>query len=411
MSPRPVFRIASAGLDPRDVRLIEIVFQHSQYNKYDFQMLDDLDLTRTDILIANPTDPSGLDAISAVGDFVRAIPTVAAVPRGAQVSARHSITIDRLTLQLLPILNRVVEHEMLEAVVAGPRPDAAAGPVTNELTDIHPDDAREGEQPSQSDGTLDAARLATAAIAVAARGPSLSVPGTPAPGTPVPGTATADHGEPATGLGVLAAAEAIDGASPAALPAPAPSADSVAAAVAVPGVAAPRPASAPESARAPDRLLAPLPPLAAALRVSAPRVRLKALVADPSSAAQQQLARALGQIGLDVQCVVSGAAAVQCLARQHHDLIVTESALTDCEAFALIRHLRQSPAYRFTPVLLLRSRLQVLDKARARLDGDVTVLTKPLSRGALERIVLDTLRRTVVLDDLDEVLQPADALG
>ena len=39
MSIRPVFRVASAGLDPRDERLIEIVFEHSQYNRYDFRMI------------------------------------------------------------------------------------------------------------------------------------------------------------------------------------------------------------------------------------------------------------------------------------------------------------------------------------------------------------------------------------
>ena len=88
MSIRPVFRVASAGLDPRDVRLIGIVFQHSQYNKYDFRMLEGLDLAGIDILIANPVDPRGLDAIASLPGASRRIPSLSAVPRGAQATAR-----------------------------------------------------------------------------------------------------------------------------------------------------------------------------------------------------------------------------------------------------------------------------------------------------------------------------------
>ena len=122
MSIRPVFRVASAGLDPRDVRLIGIVFQHSQYNKYDFRMLEGLDLGGFDILIANPVDPRGLDAIASLPGASRRIPSLSAVPRGAQATARYSVTIDRLTLQLLPTLNRLVEEERLEPAIL---PEAA----------------------------------------------------------------------------------------------------------------------------------------------------------------------------------------------------------------------------------------------------------------------------------------------
>ncbi len=122
---RPVFRVAAAGLDERDVRLIEIVFKHSQYNRYDFQLLARPDPQQTDILIVNPATPSGLDALSALRAYSRDIPAVSALPRGTQAAARHAITIDRLTLQLLPTLNRVVEIEGLE--VAGDGADEEAG--------------------------------------------------------------------------------------------------------------------------------------------------------------------------------------------------------------------------------------------------------------------------------------------
>jgi hypothetical protein len=42
MDSKPVFRVGAAGLDPRDWRLIEIVFKHSQYNKFEFRLIDQI---------------------------------------------------------------------------------------------------------------------------------------------------------------------------------------------------------------------------------------------------------------------------------------------------------------------------------------------------------------------------------
>ena len=179
MSIRPVFRVASAGLDPRDARLIGIVFQHSQYNKYDFRMLGELDLAGIDILIANPIDPRGLDAIAALTGASRRIPSLCAVPRGAQASARYSVTIDRLTLQLLPTLNRLVEEERLQ-----PAPNPAG------LTDVAPSAATTAgaaapaavPAPTMALATEPATELPTAAPTVL-RQTGMTVPGT---GPPVP---------------------------------------------------------------------------------------------------------------------------------------------------------------------------------------------------------------------------------
>ena len=91
-------------------------------------------------------------------------------------------------------------------------------------------------------------------------------------------------------------------------------------------------------------------------------------------------------MGLDVVCVVSGAAAARSLATRHVDLIVTETGLADTDGFTLVHWLRRSPAYRETPVILLRSRIGMLDPARAWLDGRMTLLGKPVTRGGLARL-------------------------
>jgi two-component system chemotaxis response regulator CheY len=351
MSIRHVFRVACAGLDPRDVRLIGIVFQHSQYNKYDFRMLDGIDPAGIDILIANPIDARGLDAIASLAVASRRIPSVSAVPRGAQATARYSVTIDRLTLQLLPILNRLVEEERLEPAAAGDdAPDCAAAPAGVPVL------VRIGDE---------AAVAMLAATTAAADPSSPKLP--PAGGSPIPADRSAS--EVAASAIALAARRDVD--APAAVAA-------VDGAVRWHGQASQAPA----------------------------RARLQVLVVDPSTAAQQQLVRALARMGLEVHCVSGVAAALKRVAERYTDLVITESGLSDGDGFDLIRRLRAQPAYRFTPVLLLRSRLHLMDATRARLAGEVTVLAKPLTRQALESVVRQALRKSVILDDLSELLAP-----
>ncbi|MBA3479268.1 MAG: response regulator [Lautropia sp.] len=292
---RPVFQVVSAGLDPRDLKLIGIVFLHSRYNRYDFRLLQDLDLNQADILLVDPLDPAGLRAILAAGSAARRITTVSAVPRGVQPTARYSFAMDQLTTQLLPVLNRLVQAESLEAEIAAEK--AAAG-----------------------------------VIAAAAR--------------PVPG----DHLHPSASLDC----QATNGQFHQALP----------------------------------------------------RARLQVVVADPSVPAQQQLTRALRRMGLAVHCVAGAADALHRLKAQHTDLVITESGLSDSDGFELIRSVRSQPGHRYTPVLLLRSRLHPMDATRARLAGGVTLLTKPLTRQALEMVVRQALRKSVVFDDLNELLSP-----
>lgn len=487
MSIRPVFRIAVAGLDERDVRLIEIVFKHSQYNKYDFQLLEEADPRQTDILIVNPGVAAGLDALSALRAGTRDVPSISALPRGAQVAARHAITIDRLTLQLLPTLNRVVETEGLERTrvppreaVAVPAADASSAaasraafvagiPTVAQRILVDPPDVAIADVPLAPPDALVLRKAATAA------GGTKAAPGYD-PGLAAVGGAerTADLGavsgaEPGADLGAdspadpdaaLAAelAASLDILDPAVVDTGFASGEVLAARVLDNTLTATvqaavtagtdarghdrrhgaRPADADRSfgggspepgawhaapAAVPSRPTpaGPAPAVQAAVPIAtggtaaallaaarqeygSQPFRLQVLVADPSVAAQQQLARALKSLGLQVQCVVSSAAALECAAQRHYDLIITEHSLSDADGFDLIRAFRRRPAYRTTPVLLLRSRLGLLDRPRAGLLGNVGLLTKPLTRGALAKVVASTLRDCIALDHLDELL-------
>jgi CheY-like chemotaxis protein len=404
MTIRPVFRVAVAGLDDRDVRLIEIVFKHSLYNRYDFQLLDQADPLRTDILIVNPAVPAGLDALAALRAHSREIPAISALPRGAQAAARHAITIDRLTLQLLPTLNRVVELEGLQARSArqgggaeGSDPalaaTAAAGsidervdcsiPMVADRIDIEAGSVVSERSDIEAGSTI-ADRIEIEAGSTIADRIEIDAGSMIANRTGIDGvhsipSAAADRSGPSPSLHVAELADAL------VLDAP------FAAAV------EPAPVAAPSVSADLGRVEAPAFEPA---RVDADVCPVQVLVVDPSLAAQQQLTRALRSRSLQVQCVISAAAALQCVAHRQYDLVITEYGLSDVSGFHLIAALRQRAGYRTTPILLLRSRIGLFDGARARLHGDVMLLTKPLTRVELQVVVADVLRRSVALDEL-----------
>lgn len=179
MENRPQYRVAAAGLDPRDVRLIEIVFKHSQYNRYAFRFEPKSDPLGIDILIVNPLSPEGLRAVARMRSAGCNLPVISVVPHGATSSARHTISIDRLTLQLLPILNRVVEVD-LRAPKGGAAPVGAGDPrgehSTREFLREAARKSREGDQAREL-----ATRARGAVSAAAAAGANAAQAGAAAP--------------------------------------------------------------------------------------------------------------------------------------------------------------------------------------------------------------------------------------
>jgi DNA-binding response OmpR family regulator len=102
--------VGSGGIDPRDVRLIEIVFRHSQYNPIEFELQTRLELKTAEVLLINPMTPEGLKALAKLRTSGLNIPVISVVQRGASPGSKYAIALDRLTLQLLPMLNKVVEE-------------------------------------------------------------------------------------------------------------------------------------------------------------------------------------------------------------------------------------------------------------------------------------------------------------
>lgn len=433
---RPVYRIAAAGLDPRDVRLIEIVFKHSQYNRFAFVLDPVIEPDRTDILIVDTTDPEGLRAVTTVRGLSRHVPVIAAVQRGVPSPTRHAISIDRLTLQLLPILNRVVETELLSPetqpmtmpmTLPLPAPDAATflvRPAASSWPVTDPAPAHDAPADHAGSGAGDAGWVSSSAAAPAPspRSPAgASKAGSSAFGSPAaPSSQASTQAPPAPTSAAMRSMAAPD---PRAASSPSPGgtmasrtmadpqatgqSPSPAAGAAAPGDVPPMHAGSPAARAATARSNLVEFPRAAAQRPPTPRIRV--LVVDDSPTVRQQLGVALTRMGLVCEMVPSGAQALERLATSHFDLAMVDIVIPDMDGYRLTREIRKR--HRAVPVIILSSRGSPFDYARGRLAGCKAYLAKPVPLRQLEAAMRKVLRKSIAIDELPERLREPGGRG
>jgi CheY-like chemotaxis protein len=351
MANKRVYKVTTAGLDVRDVRLIEIVFKHSQYNKYEFALVSGDQVSEVDLLIANTSEALGLDAISKLRSNKREVPVIAALPRGAVSSTRHAISIDRLTLQLLPILNRVIDIEF-NPQFAAPQAQQQAAPVPTAPT----------------------------------------ATGTPAaPKMPTPTAAQTPH------LVQNQFSEQAQSAQQAAPQQPAPASSQV---------AQPSAPSAPSAQSAPAAPKSNLVALPSAVGPDGSLIeRLRVLVVDDSPTVRQQLAQAFNRMGIISEVAASAAEALSRLAETSFNLALIDVVMPEMDGYKLTKEIKRNKACKQMPVIILTSKSSPFDLARGALAGCDTYLTKPVPLKELEAAVVKQLRKALAIDDISGLIR------
>ncbi|MFO1300265.1 MAG: response regulator [Burkholderiaceae bacterium] len=419
MPSRPVYRVAAAGLDPRDVRLIEIVFKHSQYNRFEFVLEQRLVPETVDLLIVNPVESEGLRAVARLRTLGRDVPVISAVPRGAPSSARHAISIDRLTLQLLPILNRVVEMEMR---APDTRPMAAAGPAAQPTAAQPTADRATAEQAAPYPGGA----MAGGAMAGGAMAGGSMAGGSMTGGSMTGGSMTGGSMAGATGAtpigtngGTASTRDGADQRAASGRPgadrsrADQPTRDFLreAGRLSREGDSARGTAAVPAERAQPDH--AARPPVGAATQAGTragsnlvafplagdsapPQVRV--LVVDDSPTVRKQLSLAFARMRVECDAVASAAEALQRLDEHHYDLALVDVVMPGVDGHKLTRQIRRK--YPGTPVIILTSRSSPFDLARGALAGCGSYLVKPVPLRQLEAAIVKLLRRSLAIDDL-----------
>jgi CheY-like chemotaxis protein len=422
MSAKPLFRVGVYGLDVRDVRLIEIVFKHSQYNKFEFRRADRGDPLEVDLMVVNTNDPAGGAAVQAATQSGKLIPIIAVVSRGAQTSARHAISIDRLTLQLLPILNRVVELELSNPETQ-PMPErqqeltasaqfqasiaaASFAPhASRQLPTPAPVAAPANEQQPSSHDLGDLVDSRIMAEALRAAEPVARIPAPPQypqlPSLDAP-TRQFAHAQPETQSAEVA------NAAPNSMYQGAPL-DSSASRMRMPSSTPqmrpvdPRVAAPQVTAKAPDVLknLVQFPTPDA----SAGQQRLRALIVDDSPTVRSQLASALNKMGILAEVAPGAREALEMLDHQHFDVAMVDVVMPDMDGYKLTREIKRNKTLRGMPVIILTSKSSPFDLARGALSGCDSYLTKPVPLKQLEAALVKLLRKSLAIDDLSALLK------
>ena len=123
--------------------------------------------------------------------------------------------------------------------------------------------------------------------------------------------------------------------------------------------------------------------------VAPPRI----LVAEDDPDILALIAYRLGRSGYEVLTAVDGAEAVALAFEHDPDLVVLDVMMPRVDGYGVARAIRENPATRRTPVLLLTARVQEADVARGFEAGADDYLKKPFSPQELRARVQAILGR------------------
>lgn len=116
------------------------------------------------------------------------------------------------------------------------------------------------------------------------------------------------------------------------------------------------------------------------------------LIAEDSITTRTQIARVLGSAGYEVIVSVDGADALEKLAANAVDALVSDVEMPNLDGIGLTRAVRQNPDYEELPIVLVTSLASDEHRARGADAGANAYITKG---GFDQRVLLETLERLI----------------
>lgn len=101
------------------------------------------------------------------------------------------------------------------------------------------------------------------------------------------------------------------------------------------------------------------------------------MIVDDSGSFRTVVRLALSKAGYDVLEACDGKDAVSKLDGRKYNCIVCDVNMPNMDGLSFVRHLKASPAYKFTPVIMLTTESQESKKAEGRAAGARAWITKP----------------------------------
>lgn len=396
-----LYQLIAAGFSDRDLRLIDIILRHGgelypRFERVNLPTSGNLDHL-ADIVVANPFTVDGVKALARAKSFGNTVPTIHVVPVGSAARAKHTIFLERLSLQLIPGLNRIIEQEfesaapgeMLFDQSARGQPSTNSAPVQRDPVARLPDFPNSLGLPDSLDlpaspdpaPELAAKRLAKPTSILASKKASTEAT-EELPRSPLKITADSSanpaniSGRPVTAQPTRLAAEGEDrdeSGGHEELPRQKDSAG---------------PMSAENSST-------PVAMQSTAVEFSArPPRRKDVLIVGIDPEETISLQRLLLQPrNFNMHCALAGdaAKAMAYLARKDCKLVLAKKSLLDASGFRLARTIRQKHPH--IVVVLVADRASMLDYARASFAGCAALMTGPVSAARLKAAVRKPLQR------------------
>lgn len=101
------------------------------------------------------------------------------------------------------------------------------------------------------------------------------------------------------------------------------------------------------------------------------------LAVDDSAAMRQMVGITLTGAGHDVQQAADGREALQFAERERFDLVITDVNMPQMDGLTLVKRLRELPAYKHIPILVLTTEMDPNKKKIAKEAGATGWLVKP----------------------------------
>jgi len=120
---------------------------------------------------------------------------------------------------------------------------------------------------------------------------------------------------------------------------------------------------------------------------------LKILVVEDSDTIREALRRILSDAGYEVVAARDGAEGLAAAERQVFDLVSTDVVMPTMDGYELTRRLRETPAYRDVPIIMVTSKEERIDRIRGFDAGVDAYLTKPADATEVLKAVKRELAR------------------
>jgi two-component system, chemotaxis family, chemotaxis protein CheY len=111
------------------------------------------------------------------------------------------------------------------------------------------------------------------------------------------------------------------------------------------------------------------------------------LVVDDSATMRQMVTDTLRKAGFTVVLGINGADALERIAGQSIQLVITDFNMPVMGGIALVKNLRARPEFRFTPILILTTECSDDKKGEGRAAGATGWLVKPFDPDRLIQVV------------------------